>query len=583
MILQELVKYYERKLEEGETMAPEGFEYKEIPYLIEIDEEGNFVRFISTWIDEKRKRAKMLLIPRDVGRTSGNEANFLWDNGNYVLGIPDPKKPNISQEKINQRKALFYKKILEFNRETKILDPIVKFSNQKLDSIKSDPLWGEISETCPNLTFKLRNHNEAISENKDVFNAILSNANERGEEKEEGLYGVCLVTGSRDEIARKHNPIKGVRGAQSTGGAIVSFNDDAYKSYGKEQSYNAPVSKKVVTAYTTSLNTLLAKDSHQKIQIGDATTIFWSEKKSDMEELFGALFETTEEDKKGKEKQDLEHAKEHFISPFSGKYKNLLAEETRFFVLGLSPNAARISIRFWYPTTVGEISRNIEQHFRDLQLEIPNNESGFLPLYRILRSTALQGKLDNVNPLLAGKIMTSIISGSDYPRILLSSLLARMKAEQKINFERTAMIKAILNRKGRSEKFKNYKELKETMDESNTSIAYRLGRLFAVMEKMQQNAINSDSTIKDRYYTSASTRPASVFPVLFSLSNHHASKLGNKSIYLEKLKGEILEPLKGSIPKTFSLENQGLFALGYYQQKQELFKKKEDQTQGENK
>jgi CRISPR-associated protein Csd1 len=587
MILQELVKYYERKLEEGE-MAPEGFEYKEIPYLIEIDEEGNFVRFISTWIDEKKKRAKMFLIPRDVGRTSGNEANFLWDNGNYVLGIPDPKKPNISQEKINQRKALFYKKILEFNRNTKILDSIVKFSNLKFDSIKSDPLWEEISATCPNLTFKLKDHNEAISENKEVFNTILSNANENMEEKEESLYGLCLVTGSIDEIARKHNPIKGVRGAQSTGGAIVSFNNDAYESYGKEQSYNAPVSKKIVTAYTTSLNTLLSKDSHQKIQIGDATTIFWSEKKSDIEELFGGLFETSEKDRKDKDKQDIVHIKEHFVSPFSGKYRSLLQEETKFFVLGLSPNAARISIRFWYPTTVGEVSRNIEQHFQDLKMEIPNNESGFLSLYRILCSTAVQGKYDNVNPLLAGKIMTSILNGSEYPRMLLSSLLIRIKAEQRINFERISLIKAILNRKGRlDENFRNeynFKEFKTSMDESNTNVAYRLGRLFAVMEKLQQNAIGGNKTIKDGYFASASTRPATVFARLFTLSNHHASKLGNKSIWYEKMKGEIIAPLKANIPKTFKLEEQGMFAIGYYQQREELFKKKEDNgNEGEQK
>ncbi|HNB99589.1 MAG TPA: type I-C CRISPR-associated protein Cas8c/Csd1 [Leptospiraceae bacterium] len=582
MILKELVRYYERKLEEGE-ISREGFEVKEIPYLIEIDKDGNFIRFIVTWLDEKKKRANKYTIPKAVVRARGINANLLWDNSEYVFGIESKDKQKDFIRKVQDLKE---------NSKEDSLESIIKFlTNYKISDLQKDENWKDIQENKPNLTFKLKGQNDIVCANEKIIKAISKSISDESDLEK----GICLVTGEDAIIERLHAKISGVANANTVGANIVSFNLNAFESYGKEQGANAPTSKYANFAYGTAINTLLSKDSHQKILIGDTTTIFWSERKSELEDEFAFLFKPVAEEeekstqkKKGKEAEDNKKIKEHFQSPFSGKnakLKHLLNDNTKFYILGLAPNAARISIRFWYPSTVGEISKNIEQHFQDLKLEIPNNDSGFISLNRILRSTAIQGKLDNINPLLAGKLITSIISGSEYPRTLLSSLINRMKAEQSITFVRVSVLKAILNRKGRNEKFKNYKELQEKMDESNIDIAYRLGRLFAVMEKMQQNAINSDSTIKDRYYTSASTRPASVFPVLFSLSNHHASKLGNKSIYLEKLKGEILEPLNGSIPKTFSLEEQGLFALGYYQQKQELFKKKEvnPEKEGENK
>lgn len=578
MILQELVKYYERKLEEGD-ISIEGFEKREIPYLIEIDKDGKFLRFIPTWLDEKKKRANQYTIPKAVIRSRGINANLLWDNFEYIFGVENKDKQNDFIQKIQNLK--------ENAKESSLESILSFFKTQKLSDFKKDEYWKEIEEAKPNLTFKLKGQNDIICANEKIVKAISMNVSSESDSKKQ----VCLVTGKEAEIERLHAKINGVAKANSVGANIVSFEKDAFQSYGKEQGANSPTSKYANFAYGTSLNTLLSKDSHQKILIGDTTTVFWSERKNELEDELAYLFKPPEEEAnkdifRRKESEDNKVIKEHFQSPFSGKngkLKHLLNDNTRFFILGLAPNAARISIRFWYPSTVGEISSNIEQHFRDLELEIPNNESGFISLNRILRSTALQSKLDNVNPLLAGKLITSIIGGSEYPRTLLSSIINRMKAEQSISFVRVSTLKAILNRKGRNENFRNYKELKITMDETNVNIAYRLGRLFSVMERMQQNAINSDSTIKDRYYTSASTRPASVFPVLFSLSNHHASKLGSKSIYLEKLKGEILDPLKGSIPKTFSLEEQGLFALGYYQQKQELYKKKvETQNQGEN-
>lgn len=584
MILQELVRFYDRKFQEGK-IAPEGFETKEIPYLIEIDKNGKFIKFLSTWEDSKKKKARSFLVPKAVKRANGVDSNLLWDNLSYIIGHPDPKKleDNISKNKekeyrdrLQEQKKAFYEKINSLPKIQEV-NSVLNFldGEENLKSMSEDSLWEEIANGSYAISFKLESEINCITENQNIIRSINQQEIEDSIEKQ-----VCLITGKEGVIARLHPSISGVRDAQSSGANIISFNADSFESYGKSQSFNAPVSEQAAFYYTTSLNILLSKDSKQKIQIGDATTIYWSEKPSELEGIFSSFFEDSKETNEESETLANEGVRDHFISPFTGK-ERLFEEKNKFFILGLSPNASRISIRFWYPTTIGEISKNIEHHFRDLYLEFSGNESGFISIVRILRSTALQGKLDNVNPILAGKLATAIMSGSEYPRLLLSSLLIRVKAERKINFERCSVLKAILNRKGRKEKFITYPEVKEKMDDSNTNIAYRLGRLFAVMEIMQERAIGGNTTIKDSYYTSASTRPATVFAKLFALSNHHASKLGNKSTYFEKLKGDILQPLAGNIPRTFSLEEQGLFAIGYYQQRTELFKSKKEEIRGE--
>ncbi|AJR15608.1 type I-C CRISPR-associated protein Cas8c/Csd1 [Leptospira interrogans] len=571
MILQELVKYYERKLEERE-IAREGFETKEIPYLIEIDEEGNFIRFISTWQDEKKKRASSYTIPKAVIRSRGIEANLLWDNFEYIFGLEKKEKQKDFIRKIQDLES----KSEEPSSLTSILN---FFSKLKMPELKKDPLWAEIEEDKHYLTFKLQGQNEIICSDKTIVQTISQNASDDEVEK-----GICLVSGKTNPIERLHSKIS-LTGANTSGANLVSFNLDAFESYGKKQGSNAPTSKYANFAYGTSISSLTSKDSRQKILIGNTTMMFWSETKNELEDEFLSLLKPSDEDPKkdSKRKQEArsnQTIKEHFVSPFTGKLQHLLNDGTKFFILGLAPNAARISVRFWYPSTVGEISKNINQHFTDLKLEIYNIESGFISLNRILSSTAIQGKMENVSPLLSGKLVTSIISGSEYPRTLLSSILIRLKAEKEISFVRVSVLKAILNRKGRFEKFKNYKELTTSMDEENINVAYRLGRLFAVMERLQERANPGiNATIRDRYFSSASSRPATVFPVLFNLSMHHASKSG--SVWFEKLKGEILAPLSGRIPNTFSLEEQGLFAVGYYHQRNELFKKKEELSQGE--
>jgi CRISPR-associated protein Csd1 len=609
MILQELVKYYERKLEEGDMPEP-GFFKQKIRFEIIIDEKGKFIDLVDLSGGKKDNIPFKFapVIPDRSGKNSFNQSGFLIDKADYILGFSkDVNKPNHSKTFISHLSRAYNEtKSNSLNAAYTFVNSLTNFAlPEKLKPIVNTP-------QNPLLTFRIKGSYQYIFEEDLVrkwVNENWKNEDESDLEEDEDLnlglqdelekssfLGQCLISGDTNvQIARKHQKLKMGWVDEKKNTSIVNFNRDAFCSYGKLQSRNATVSVDSEYKYSTALKTLVFPESKQRIKFSkNLIMIFWSERKNELEDEFAFLLKPAEDEEtkskekqKGKNAEDNKVIKEHFQSPFTGKnarLNHLLNDNTKFFILGLAPNAARISIRFWYSSTVGEISRNIEQHFQDLKMEIPNNDSGFISLNRILRSTALQAKLDNVNPLLAGKLITSIISGSEYPRMLLSALLIRIKAEQKINFERASLIKAILNRKGRlDEIFRNefkFKEFKTIMDESNTNVAYRLGRLFAVMEKLQQNAIGGNKTIKDGYFASASTRPASVFARLFTLSNHHASKLGNKSIWYEKMKGEIIAPLEGNIPKTFKLEEQGMFAIGYYQQREELFKKKGENGNG---
>ena len=386
---------------------------------------------------------------------------------------------------------------------------------------------------------------------------------------------VCLITGNKDVSSRLHTAIKGVWGAQSSGANIVSFNLDAFKSFGKEQGYNAPVGKKAEFAYTTALNTLLTKGSRQRIQVGDASTVFWSEKKHEIEDWFLDIFG---EPVKGDSDQDNAAIRALFKAPETGA-KPVIDDNIKFYVLGLSPNASRIAIRFWYAGTVAEVEENVRQHFTDIAIDRAPHQPEYLSLFRLLVSTALQGKSDNIQPNLAGDFMKAILSGTPYPDTLLSSAIRRTKAEREITYPRASLIKAVLVRKAR---YKNEKEgIGMSLDTVNTNAGYRLGRLFAVLEKIQEEASPGiNATIRDRFYGSASSTPVTVFPHLMKLKNHHIAKLDNRgrAVNLDKLIGEIVDGIQAEtcFPGHLSLDDQGCFAVGYYHQRQDFFKKKDN-------
>jgi CRISPR-associated protein Csd1 len=364
---------------------------------------------------------------------------------------------------------------------------------------------------------------------------------------------------------------------------LVSFQKDSgYDSYGKEQAFNAPVGKHVVFSYTTALNHLLAKDSRQRIQVGDASTVFWAATPGHpMEELFPGLFSEP-----SKDNPDLGTAAVAALlnAPKTGAgcFEN---DGTRFYVLGLAPNAARIAVRFWHIKTVGELSANIRRYFDNLRIVHAPHEPETLSLFRLLVATAMLGKSENIPPNLGGDVMRSVIEGLPYPQTLLSGAIRRIRAEQEVTYPRAAIIKACINRQSGKE------ELKVSLDESNTNTAYRLGRLFAVLEKIQEVAQpNINATIRDRFYGAASSTPVSVFSTLLKLKNHHVAKLderGRKILYraFEDNKPDdyiaIIFNNVPDFPAHLNLQDQGRFAIGYYHQRQAFFTKSESTNKGE--
>lgn len=574
MILQALAAYYQRIAREGKTRTvPQGFQKQEIPFLIILNRQGEFVGLQDTRQGEgKRKVARAFEVPKAVKKSVNIAANLLWGSPAYVLGCPKPNERRDAQKLLARAKeqhACFTARICETFPDP-IMDEgiaaVVRFLERRdFSLVLSHPLWPEIEKKGGNITFQLEEDTVLVCQREAVIDAITNTKEENGE------WQTCLVSGELDQPVRLHTAIKGVWGAQPSGANIVSFNLPAFTSYGKEQGYNAPVGKKAEFAYTTALNTLLARGSRQRIQVGDATTVFWAAEAHQMEEWFAGFFGRT-----GEAEPDSESIRALYAAPRTGA-PPLDDDLTPFYVLGLAPNAARIAVRFWYARTVGEVAKHIRQHFDDCAIVRGPNQTEYLSLFRLLISTAMQGKAENIQPNLAGEVMKTILAGTPYPQTLLASATRRIRAEQEVTYPRAALIKAVLARDARFYR-RNEREVSMSLDQSNTNPGYLLGRLFAVLERAQENANPGiNATIRDRFYGAASSTPVAVFPHLLKLKNHHISKLENRglAINLEKKIGEIMAGLN-DFPPHLSLPDQGRFAVGYYHQRQDFFTRKDN-------
>jgi CRISPR-associated protein Csd1 len=567
MILHALYDYYERKSTDPNAhMAPAGFEWKEIPFVIEIDAQGTPVQIEDTRYGEgKKKRARSFLIPQGNKKTSGVVANLLWDNAEYVLGVDTKGKP----ERIAEQHQAFLTKIESLPASAqadKGVQSLLHFLRKDMSNLLSRySSWSEISETNPNLTFRLHGDIDLVCQRPAVLDAI---------ERNQGVAdadGFCLVTGKNDEIERLHTAIKGVWGAQTSGANIVSFNLDAFNSYGKTQGANAPIGKRVAFGYTTALNYLLRRDSTQRLQVGESSVVFWADKPTALETSVVDIFGEPPKD-------DPDRNVRAVASLYKAIDLGLLENEdgkAHFFTLGLAPNAARIAIRFWHHGTVAEMALRIRQHFDDLAIERSPRDPPYLSLFRLLVSVATQGKADNIPPNLGGELMRSILIGLPYPITLLAAAVRRSRAEHEVTYARAALIKACINRAKRYSNPEIGEELTMSLDEAHANIGYRLGRLFAVLEKIQEEANPGiNATIRDRFYGAASSNPVTVFSTLLKLKNHHLSKLENRgrAVNLEKRIGEIMEGIH-DFPPQLPLADQGRFAIGYYHQRQDFFKK----------
>ena len=586
MILQALVEYYEA-LERKEKITSPGWCRARVAYGLDISEQGELMGVIPLK-KEQQKGKKTVWVPQDltvpqmVSRCSGVSANFLCDHSGYMLGIDNKGKPERSRECFEYAKKK-HKDILG-NISSPAARAVCRFFDcWAPDRAAENPyLVPELEEIISgsNLVFMI--DGEYVHEDPDIMQCWEEYSHQSGT----GPEGVCLVTGRREEIARIHGTIKGVQGAQSSGAALVSFNAPAFESYGKEQSFNAPVGTYAAYAYTTALNYLLSDRSHGTT-IGETAVVYWSEEGDERyQNIFACVSEPTMENQ--------EIVDGVFKNLAEGKavavqdVKDSLDMEKRFYILGLAPNAARLAVRFFYQDSFGNILKHIKEHYDRMEIVRPAADAvEYLGIWRMLQETVNKKSRDKKPvPSMSGAVYRSIISGSRYPASLYQAVLGRIRAEQddgdsriyKITRGRAAIIKAYLLKNGNIRE-----EITMALNEDSNNTAYILGREFAVLEAIQEEANPGiNATIKDKYFNSACATPAAIFPILFKLKNSHIKKMNNgaKEIYYEKmlcdLQGRltVAEGQRAACPRRLTLEEQGMFILGYYHQTQKRYEKK---------
>ena len=581
MILQALVKHYETLAEQGKVSRQAWCRAK-VTYALDIDTDGKLLGIISLRQSEERGKKTVWLpspmeVPEMAARSSGVSANFLCDNSKYLLGIDNDGSGKRVLECFQAAREKHESVLEEVQSEAAVA---VKHFFKNWDPMKAkehpDLLekWEDIT-AGGNLVFYVGTM--YAHEDPDIRNVWEKSLEAEGN----GTQEICLVTGKRAEISRIHTVIRGVQGAQSSGAALVSFNAPSFESYGKEQSFNAPVGKYAMFAYTTALNYLLSQQKYI-FMLGDTTILFWAE---DGEEIYQDLFmgsmEPTEDNQ--------EVLRGIFSNLQEGRGIDVdgiqVNPEQKFYILGLSPNAARLSVRFFYQNHFGTILSNIKKHYEQMEIVRPNwDKIEFPGVWRVLFETVNQkSKEKKPQPNMAASVFESVLSGKKYPESLYSNVMIRIRAEQgRITRGRAAIVKACLIRN-------HGKQWTEEgsfvgLNEQCKDVAYVLGREFAVLEAIQEDANPGiNATIKDRYFNSACAAPASVFPILLKLKNSHIRKLetGRRIFYEKMLTGlqgmiEVENDQPAAFPRRLSLEEQGMFILGYYHQVQKRFEKKEE-------
>ncbi len=581
MILQALVNYYEELVQQGKTAKP-GWCQTKVSHAIELNEDGTIKTIISLKTEEERGKkkvwvAKPLNVPEMVTRSSGIASNFLCDNAKYFLGIggEGTKQRIIDCFHAARERHLT---ILE-HAEGKMAKAIcLYFKNWNPEQAMNNPVveehWEELNEGG-NIIFSMKGIDaQEDDEIRNIWDKLQAKENS-------GKKGTCLVTGQKAEIARIHRGIKGVPGAQSSGAALVSFNAPAFESYGKEQSYNAPVGRYAEFAYTTALNYLLSQREY-RFSLGDSMIVFWAESgKEEYQKTFLSWMNPQPDNQK--------EMKKVFGNLEKGLWVDFddinLEPNQSFYILCLAPNAARLSVRFFYQNSYETILKNIARHYHRMEIVKPSwVDNEYLGIQKMLDETVNQKSKDKTPvPNMAAMVLRAMLEDSRYPESLYTDTLMRIRAEQgKVTYGRAAIIKAFLIKNRGWKEGENEMGLNEECKETS----YILGRIFAVLESIQKDANPGiNATIRDRYFNSACATPASIFPVLIKLKNSHIKKIDRESvagkIYYEKLLANLMGKLDVAeenmgIPKRLSLEEQGKFMLGYYHQIQKKYEKKED-------
>lgn len=592
-MLNDLVRYYEiLATDENSTVPKEGYGTANVSFSLNIDDNGNLINISSCKVPAGKKMvARPMTVPEPVkGRTNKILPDFLFGNSSYVLGVDNKGKRDRSRD--------CYKAFKEHNISIlrnvncKEAKAVIKFL-EKWDPEKAfdNPLIKEnLDEILKGAIFIFRYYGK-----EDIHNVpeIQEAWMEYKSKLSPNPIRQCLVTGKPAPIAVLHPDIKGIYKGQSMGNKLVSYNDTAYESYNstkeKKQGLNGPVSEYAAFAYGTALNSLLSNERN-KIILGDTTVVFWAESTSKVyPDMFSLLLDCSplyENEKKIIRSTEAEKAIKAVLESISrGKktdvvevYKKAVDENIKFYVLGMSPNAARITVRFYLKDIFGSFAEKIEQHYEDMSIQKRyDNEFDSVPLWRILSETVSKKSDDKtVSAYLLTSLMRAILLGGNYPVSLYQTILQRIHAEQDINYYKASIIKAYLLRKSRKAKNDMYKEvLTLALNDNTNNRAYLLGRLFAVFEMVQKDVNpNIKSTIRDKYFTSACTTPAATFPTLLSLVQHHISK-SDYGVYYDKIIGEIMDKLNienDPFPKRLSLDDQGIFYLGFYHQRNKFYK-----------
>lgn len=569
MILPSLVSYYEALEAKGELKRP-GWSIVRVSYAVLLRPDGSIADIVSLKKDEVRGK-KTVSVPQNLfapapvvraGSLSWTRANFLCDTAAYMLGIPPTDE--MAQKKFETAKEL-HLRILK-NADSAAAETLRRFfENHQPTNIAAIGIPDNIAaELDKGAVVTFANEDGRYMMDDPEIAAAWDAAYGNG--SDDAVTGRCLVTGREDMIAILHDKIKGVEGAQACGATLSSFNAPAFESYGKdgEQGLNAPVGRYAMYAYTSALNYLLS--GRHRTRVGDATVVWWTLDADDVcEDFFGDFLYGSDDD------ETLNSAMKRILRGEPLDFSETTLRKP-FCILGISPNAARLSVRFFYRDTFGRFIDNIAAHYRRLEIDKSEKQRRYLTPYRLLLETVspnVQNRAKAVSPLLGGALLGAILNDWRYPEALYESVLIRIRAEHEVPSGKAAIIKAYLIKNTNCGSYKEV--LSMALNEESTNRAYVLGRLFAALENAQYNA-NKSSNIRERYMTSASATPALVFPSMLQTANHHLAKSG--SVADAKLIATLMDKLEGGVPFPARLNNteQGLFLLGYYHQTQKKFR-----------
>ncbi|MBN1276316.1 MAG: type I-C CRISPR-associated protein Cas8c/Csd1 [Deltaproteobacteria bacterium] len=573
MIIQSLVSLYDRLSDTtGIVLPSQGYAPQKISFAFVININGELVQVRDLREPDGNKlRPKIIILPSIERSGQGFSPQFMWDNTQYALGATskNEKSSEISDKK--RERALdafeafkgYHHQFLANSHSQELISLDNFLCSWNPNDAEALENWEDVADT--NIVFMIDGQRRFLHEMdfvKEKWLEIYTN-------REMPVMGNCLLTGKSLPLARLHPMLKNVDGAQAKGAAIVSFNNSAFCSYGKEQSYNSPLNVKDAFKYTASLNYLLRRGvNYQRVKIADATTVFWTERDSPVESFMGFVLDPHDDIGDNIQLKAFLNAAKKGTMPQELSYDG----NVKFYILGLAPNNSRLAVRFWHMCTVDQLKERIGRHFNDLDMErVSERDIEFPGIWHLLKETARETK--DISPLLGGALVRSTLAGVNYPLNLYNGVLNRIKADQRINYLRASIIKAVLKR--------NFKmEVAMSLDKGNMDIAYLIGRLFAILEKAQQDAIpGANSTIKDRFYGAASATPASVFPRLLRLAQHHIDKAEYGYVSDRRI-AEIMDNIN-DFPEHLNSKQQGLFAIGYYHQRNDLFKKNESVKEGE--